>query len=181
MSQKNTNLAIALALILLAVSLRVLPHPANFAPVAAVAIFGGAILPRKLALWVPLAAMATSDAIIGFHPLIGLTWGCYALTALVSSYWLKKPSFAKGASLTLAGSTFFYLVTNFGVWATSGMYAHTWTGLVQCYWMAAPFFRNTVASDLFYTAALFGTYALAVRLSRSLAAQDQNSNAALSN
>lgn len=166
--EKHLNLAIALSLIAFAVALRVLPHPANFAPVAAVAIFGGAILPRKLALWVPVGAMIVSDAIIGFHNLVLLTWGCYALIALASNIWLKKPNLAKGAGLTLAGSSLFYLVTNFGVWLTSGMYAHSWSGLAQCYAMAIPFFRNTVAGDLFYTAALFGAFALATRLSSSL-------------
>jgi hypothetical protein len=155
---RHLNLAAALCLVLIAASFRVLPHPANFAPVAAIAIFGGAILPRKLALWIPLLAMVISDAIIGFHPLIFLTWGCYAFIAWASSAWLKKPNLLKGLSITFAGSIFFYLVTNFGVWAMSGMYNHTWSGLFQCYYMALPFFRNTILSDLIYTASLFGIY-----------------------
>ncbi len=157
----NLNLVIAFFLIILAVSLRLLPHPANFAPVAAVAIFGGAILPRRLAVWVPLAVMMISDAIIGFHILIPLTWGCYALTALASSYWLRERNILRGAFLTVSSSVGFFVITNFGVWATSGMYAHSWTGLSRCYGLALPFFRNTFLSDLIYTGALFGLYALA--------------------
>lgn len=168
MSQKTTNTLIAIALVLIVVCLRLLPHPANFAPVAAVAIFGGAVLPRRLALWAPLAAMVASDLIIGLHNLVLLTWGCYALIALASSYIMKKPSLVRGGLLTISASVGFFLVTNFGVWLTSGMYAHTWAGFIHCYEMALPFFRNTLLSDMFYTGLLFGTFALAVRAGAKL-------------
>jgi len=159
MKAERLQVAIALSLIAVAVSLRLLPHPANFAPVAAVAIFGGAILPRRMALWVPLGAMIISDMFIGFYSMMPVTWGCYVLIALASSYWLRKPSVAKGAALTLTSSLFFFAVTNFAVWVSSGMYAHTWNGLVRCYVMALPFFRATLASDMAYTLALFVAFA----------------------
>lgn len=173
MIRKNQviNASIALALISLAVVLRILPHPANFAPVAAVAIFGGAILPRRLAIWTPVAAMVASDLIIGLHNLILVTWGCYALIALASSRWLKRPSFKKGMGLTLGSSLFFFFATNFAVWIWSGMYEHTFKGLSQCFAMALPFFRGTALSDLVYTGALFGAYYLAVRLSSRILSQ----------
>ena len=163
MKRSTLNLAIAISLILIGVSLRLLPHPANFAPVAAIAIFGGSILPWRLGVWVPLAAMAASDAIIGFHSLIAVTWGCYLLIALASSHWLRKRSFFRGAFLTVSSSIFFFVVTNFAVWLSSGMYAHTWAGLARSYELALPFFRNTLLSDMIYTAALFGVYVLVAR------------------
>lgn len=162
------DIAIAVCLIAIVVSLRVLPHPANFAPVAAAAIFGGAILPRRWALSVPLAAMIVSDLIIGLHNLILLTWGSYALFALASSYWLRKLTLLRGAALTMSASVFFFVITNFGVWLTSGMYAHTWAGLIRCYELALPFFRNTLAGDIVYTAALFGAYWLAIKAGQRL-------------
>lgn len=171
----SLNLAIALCLIALAVMLRLLPHPANFAPVAAVAIFGGAILPRRLAVWTPLAAMVVSDLVIGFYNIMPVIWACYGLIALASSYWLRKPSLKRGLSLTMASSLFFFAVSNLAVWVWGGMYAHTISGLAQCYTMALPFFRNTALSDLFFTGALFGSYYLAVQFSaRALAAYHQN-------
>ena len=163
---KHLNLAVAICLIAIAVSLRLLPHPANFAPVAAVAIFGGAVLPRRLAIWTPVVAMMVSDLFIGLHNLILVTWGCYALIALCSSVWLRKPSLKRGLSLTLGSSLFFFTVTNFAVWVWSGMYNHTLIGLSQCFTMAIPFFRNTALSDLIYTGALFGSYGLATYYSR---------------
>lgn len=165
MSAKKINIITALYLITFAVILRLLPHPANFAPIAAVSIFGGAILPRYVGLWVPLAAMMASDMVLGFHKLIPVTWGCYLLIALASSTWLKKPRLAKGAFLTVSASVFFFVVTNFAVWVQGSLYAHNWAGLSQCYTMALPFFRNTLLSDMVYTAGLFTVYAFARQLS----------------
>lgn len=164
MRKENYNLLIAVALIGMAVGLRLLPHPANFAPVAAIAIFGGAVLPRKLAIWVPLVAMIVSDAFIGFYDIMPITWGCYVLIALASSLWLRKPNLVRGAVLTVSSSVFFFAVTNFAVWLFGGMYSHTWHGLALCYTMALPFFRNTALSDAIYTGALFGLYALATQM-----------------
>lgn len=164
---KHLQLAVALSLVVFAISLRLLPHPANFAPVAAVAIFGGSVLPRKIAVWVPLVAMILSDAVIGFYSMMPVTWACYVAIAFASSIWLRKPNVLKGAILTISSSLFFFVVTNFAVWLNSGIYTHSWNGLARCYVMALPFFRNTAASDLFYTAALFGLFALATQAARS--------------
>jgi uncharacterized membrane protein len=165
MKLRTINLLIAACLIGLAILLRVLPHPANFAPIAAVAIFGGAILPKRFALSVPLAAMMASDLIIGLHSLVLVTWGCFALIALAANRWLKNGNIATGVLLTISGSVFFFVVTNFAVWVNSGMYAHNWSGLVRCYTLALPFFRNTFLGDAIYTGSLFLVYALATRLS----------------
>lgn len=169
MKAERLYVAIALMLIAVGVGLRLLPHPANFTPIAAIAIFGGAVLPRKLAVWAPLGAMVVSDLFLGMHDTIFVTWGCYALIALASSHWLRKPNLLRGVALTLGSSVFFFAVTNFAVWVVSGMYAHTWAGLAHCYYMALPFFRGTLAGDVLYAAALFGIYALAALGVRSLA------------
>jgi hypothetical protein len=62
---------------------------------------------------------------------------------------------------SVAGSIVFFLVSNFGTWALSGMYAHTLTGLAACYAAAIPFFQNTLAGDLFYATLLFGGFRVA--------------------
>lgn len=160
---KRTNLLIALTLIGLAVLLRILPHPPNFAPVAAIALFGGAVLPRRLALIAPLLAMIVSDFFMGFHNLVLVTWGAYALIALASSQWLRKSNLSRGAFLTMSSSVFFFTITNFAVWFEGNLYPRTFAGLQQCFTLALPFFRNTFLSDMVYTAALFSLYALAVR------------------
>src|SRR3989344_4267322 len=164
MKRFRTETLIVLCLIALGVSLRVIPHPDNFAPMAAIAIFGGALLPKRLALLAPLGAMIISDAFIGFHSLIVVTWGCYALIALASQLWLKKPNLLRMATITLGSSLFFFVVTNFAVWLTSGMYSLNIAGLARCFVLALPFFRNTLLSDLIYTSSLFGFYYLAAQL-----------------
>lgn len=152
---------VAVLLVLFVVVSRLLPHPPNFAPVAAVAIFAGALLPRRWALSLPLAAMIVSDALIGFHDTILFTWGSFALIALLSHKFLKaKLGWRNSAAASIGASILFFVVTNFGVWLQSGMYARTLAGLVECYYMALPFFRNTLLGDMVYTLGFFGLYVL---------------------
>ena len=171
-SDKTAMIIIAVGLIVTAVVTRLLPHPANFAPIAAVALFGGAVLPRKWALTLPLFCMIISDLIIGLHPLILFTWGSFAVIALLGSRYLKKitPLTVVGASI--GASVLFYLVSNFGVWLEGRLYPVTLQGLIHCYYNALPFFRNTLVGDLVFSTILFGTYALAYKA----AIQKPNSN-----
>lgn len=157
-SSTKFNLSIALLLIGFAVASRFLPHAPNFAPVAAVALLGGAILPKKYALVLPLAAMVISDLFIGLHSTILFTWGSFALTALLSYRYLRQPTAAKVIGASLAASVLFFVVSNLGVWVEGRLYAHTLEGLIQCYYNALPFFRNTALSDLLYSGVLFGSY-----------------------
>jgi len=65
------------------------------------------------------------------------------------------------------GSLQFFVITNFGVWLGAKFaYAHTLAGLAACYVAAIPFYGRTLASDLLYSAALFGLHAW---LSRTVA------------
>jgi hypothetical protein len=155
---------IAIALVIFGVVARLLPHPANLAPVGAIALFGGAILPRRFGWWLPLVVMLVSDSIIGFYHGIVFTWAAFLLVGLFGmglrgqNSWFRVPLGALGSSVI------FFAVSNFGVWAQGQIYAHSWAGLTQCYEMALPFFRNTLLGDLIYASVLFGVYALAVRL-----------------
>lgn len=160
-SKDRLGLALAIALISFAVISRVLPHPANFTPIAAVALFGGAILPRRWAISLPLVAMIISDLIIGLHPLIMFTWGSFAAIALISSYRFKTISTSNVVVGSLGASILFFIVSNFGVFVEGRLYTWSLQGLAQCYINALPFFRNTLVGDIVYSALLFGAYALA--------------------
>jgi len=168
-SDNKFGLAIAITLLAIAVMSRIMPHPANFAPIAAIALFGGAILPRKLAITVPLLAMVISDLFIGLHPLIMFTWGTFALIALLSSAKFKSITPLAVLGSSAGASVLFYLVTNFGVWIEGRLYAQTLSGLVQCYYNALPFFRNTLLGDVVFTSVLFGLYAFVSVLSNKSA------------
>ena len=88
------------------------------------------------------------------------TYGSIVLVALMGSSFLNKISTGKVVLASLSGSTIFYLISNFGVWAFSPMYAKTLTGLVQCYSLALPFYGTSLMGDLVYSAILFGAYQL---------------------
>jgi hypothetical protein len=159
---KILQLIIISSFVFMGARLRLIPHSPNFAPIAAIALFGGVYFSRKFALLLPVAAMLLSDIFIGFYQpiLMAAVYGSFLLTGLLG-LWLKthKKWYFIGGSAVLA-SVLFFLLTNFAVWAFSPWYAKTLAGLGQCYLMAIPFFRNTLAGDLFYTLAFFGTYSL---------------------
>lgn len=157
-----------LLIILFAVSTRILPHPANFTAIGAVALFSASYLPKKYAFIIPLSAMFLSDLIIGFY---GVTmfyvYGSFILTGIVGLYLRthKKLPFIICASFL--SSILFYLITNFGVWMSpNSFYPRSFPGLIECYTLALPFFRNTLAGDSFYTLSLFYGYSLIFNLSK---------------
>lgn len=171
MSRNAARIIVILAAIGLAAALRLIPHPPNFTPIGAMALFGGAYLGRRaLAFAAPLAALLLSDLVLGFYPGIGFVYGAVALTVLIG--WAippQRPALAVGGA-AIAGSLLFFILTNFGMWAFSGFYPLTWDGLVACYVAAIPFFQNSLAGDLFYCAMLFGGFALLERLVPALGA-----------
>jgi len=152
---------LVIGLILLGVVSRLIPHPWNVTPLTAIALFGGTYLSKRWAILLPLAIVALSDLALGWHSTIPFTWGAFAAAGLLGWRLRSRPSPARIAASSLAGSTLFFIVTNFGVWATQTLYPKTAAGLWECYVAALPFFRNSLAGDLGYAAALFGMYALA--------------------
>lgn len=158
---KNTT-AIALVLIVLGALLRLLPHAPNFAPVGAIALFGGALLSRRLALTVPMAAMLASDLIIGFYEpvVMGSVYASFLLIVLIGRWVGRRIGPLRVLGGALAGSVAFFLVTNAAVWAFGHGYARDAAGWLQSYINALPFFRNTLLSDLLYSGAFFGLTAV---------------------
>jgi hypothetical protein len=178
---------IALAgLILIAALTRLLPHPPNFSPVEAIALFGGAYFAaRKWAILVPLAGMFVSDLILAQKmggsyaeyfstPSFWIVYACIVLTTLMGFGLRGKVTGARVLGYSLAGSVLFFLVSNFGVWLTAQMvpgYPACTTGIIPCYVQALPFFQWTVLGTLFYSALLFGGFALLRRHVPALHAQ----------
>lgn len=161
------NLISPLLIIIFAIVLRLMPHPANFAPIAAMALFGGVYLNKKYALIVPLAAMFLSDIFLGFHNTMLFVYGSFLLTGVVGLWLRKHKTLPVVAGATLLSSLLFFLITNFGVWLVGGLYPKTFAGLVNAYFYAIPFFRNTVIGDLFYVGLFFGSYELLIKLASS--------------
>jgi hypothetical protein len=150
--------------ILAAVGLRLIPHLPNFTPIGAMALFGGVHLNRGYAILVPIAVLFLSDLFIGFYsPLVMVSvYGSFILTGLVG-IWLRSRKTAKNVVLAaIFSSILFFLITNFAVWL-GGWYPRSFAGLIECYTLALPFFRNTLFGNLFYTGLLFGGYEVLLR------------------
>ncbi len=78
------------------------------------------------------------------------SFGAEPLNANALKLFKNKSSFTNSVLLALISSIFFYLYTNFGWWLMSGMYEHTLPGLIRCYYMAIPFFRNNLMGNLIF-------------------------------
>ena len=152
--------------VLAAAVLRILPHPWNLAPVGAMFLFSAATFRSRRQGWlVPLAALMISDYAVvqilwhgqvsWFSP---ANWTAFSLAGLLGWTLRSKITVPRVAGAALGGAITFFVVSNFAVWARGTMYPHTLTGLAACYTAAIPFFRNDVAGNLVYCAAMFGSY-----------------------
>jgi hypothetical protein len=160
----NARFWLALTLVVVGVVLRVMPHPWNFAPIGAIALFGGARFDRRyFAIGIPLLTMFVGDAFIGFHSLMPVIYATYALIAVIGMFLRDRTTIPAIGGGVLLSSTVFYLTTNFAVWAMGTTYAKSTAGLVACYIAAIPYFGNTLASDAIYAAIFFGTFAVVER------------------
>jgi len=154
------------AMIALAAAVRLAPHPWNFTPVGAIALFSGAMVrDRRLAFIFPLLVMFATDALIGFNKLSPLVYVAFLLSVAIGRVLCQKRNVRRVAAATFLAALQFFVITNFGVWAFLGTYAHTPRGLAACYLAGIPYFWNTLAGDAAYTTLLFGGLFLAERLS----------------
>jgi hypothetical protein len=168
----NARFFTILGIILSAAAMRLLPHPPNMTPIAAMALFGGVnFTTRRTAFLVPMAAMYLSDLALGFfvydfgwfHPFMPFVYASFAVTVCLGLLIRRRLTLLTVGGAALTGSVLFFIVTNFGVWLVGNLYPKTIAGLLSCYVAAIPFFRNTLAGDTAYTLVLFGGFALAQR------------------
>ncbi len=165
------KLRLALALTLLAAMTRLLPHPDNFTPISAMALFGAAYFSQQIRmLAVPFLALFASDLILNnvvyrqyYTEFTFITsWWIYVAFALVMliGWFLLRQKVTPQRLLvaSLSASALFFIVTNFSTWLDSGMYPRTPAGLSACFAAGLPFLRNTVMGDLFFSGVLFGAY-----------------------
>ena len=156
----NVKIILIISVIFLVSLTRIYPHPPNFTPILALAIFGGAFLPNKrTALFLPITAMFLSDLVIGFHSQIFAVYGSIILLSYLGNI-IEKKSIRNLTIAGISGSLFFFIVTNFSVWLGGNLYPLNIDGLIQCYIMAIPFFHNTLISTFIFLAVLFTGYSL---------------------
>jgi hypothetical protein len=161
----NKERLITLSLMIFAAAAsRLVPHPYNFTPVAAMALFAGATFERKWSAFaIPLLALLLSDAVLGFYGLKEMLVTYFGFAAIVCIGFLVRgrPQVMPIALATLSGAVTFFLITNCAFLINTSLYPQTLDGLVQGYVAGVPFFRNTLLSDIFYSTLLFGGFLLA--------------------
>jgi hypothetical protein len=156
MKKNRIEIYLSFAVVVLsAIFMRLIPHAPNVAPIAALALFSGVMVPNWIGFIIPLIAMVLSDVFLGFHATIPFVYGSFLLITGIG-YLLRKKSSPLNIGLgSMSGSLLFFFITNFGVWITSSLYEKSVSGLVQCYLMGLPFLRNTIIGDIFYTTVFF--------------------------
>lgn len=158
-----------LAIVGVSIATRLLPHPPNFTPIAALALFAG-VYASKVSKWyllLPVGVMLFSDLFVGFYEpkTMAVVYGSFFAIGLMGMVVQKHKNMGTIALGTLLGSVLFYLATNFAVWAFSGMYALTPQGLALSYYTALPFFKFSLLGNVLYVTLFFGIYEFATSLS----------------
>ena len=175
MKKLNLQTGVLSIIILLAAFTRIMPHPPNFSPMAAIGLFGAAHFAKKWqAFFIPLIGIWVSDLVINNYVYSssssnfiwfysGFYWQYISYILIIFAGLFI---FNRGISLTkmfggmISSSGIFFLVSNFGVWAGGTMYPKNFGGLITCYAAGVPFIHNTIISDVLFTTVLFGTYYL---------------------
>ena len=153
---KNITLISIIAILAI---IRLLPHPPNFTPIAAMALFGGAFFAnKKLAFIIPFTAMLISDIVIGFHGMMVAVYISFAICVLIGKRLQNNTTPFTIASSAIICSVLFFIITNFSVWISGGIYPLDLSGLTTCYIAAIPFFHYTLIGDLIFTGVLFGGF-----------------------
>lgn len=157
----NPKLSLLVIVIVALAAFRLLPHPPNLSPIAAMALFAGAhFADRRLAFIVPLVALMLSDLWLGFHSSMLFVYAAFAMIVTLGFLLRERKRLLPIMGLALIGSVLFFLVTNFGAWLSHSIYPHTAQGLLAAYTAGLPFFQNTLLGDLLFTAVLFGGFYL---------------------
>jgi len=169
MTTNHSRLIALLSAIVVAAGFRLVPHPPNFTPIGAMALFSGAYLGRRfVAFAAPLGALLLSDLVLGFYHGQATVYFSVALIVMIGMATLSQRTALRVGAAAIASSVLFFVITNFGMWLFSGFYPRTLGGLEACYVAAIPFFQNTLGGDLFYATLMFGGFRLAEHLAPRL-------------
>jgi len=160
----SKKLSLVLSLMGLAVLFRCFSIWPNLSPVLAVALFLGFFGARtfggaSFSVGGTLLILIVSDLFLGFHETMPFVYAPLLLMAFLAKRIQNHPVMS-ALGFAAAGSILFFVVSNFGVWFSTPLYSKTWSGLVECYGAAIPFYRWTLLGDLIFTGAIFGIYTL---------------------
>ena len=135
-------------LIGIAILSRLIPHPPNFTPITAIALFSTIHFKNKILTYlIPIIGLFISDLILGLSMVNLFVYLSFIAITFIGFKFQKINNYS-----ILLSSTTFFIVSNFGVWILG--YPKTIEGLILCYYMALPFFVYTIMGDLFYSYAM---------------------------
>jgi hypothetical protein len=153
---------LAAVMIILAAVLRIMPHPWNFTPIGAMALFSGAMFrDRRVAFLFPLAALFAGDLFIGLYRIIPIVYASFLLSVLIGTRLAERRTILRIGGAAFLGALQFFLISNAAIWQFYPTYPHTPAGLAACYIAGLPLFGNTLAGDALYSTLFFGIFALA--------------------
>ena len=160
-NKKIIPLVLPICLILVLSFSRLIPHPWNFTPILATGIFAGFYFKQFfLSLFIVICSMFLGDLFLGFHSTMWAVYGSFILVVILGTL-IKKVNFINIFSATIASSLLFFIITNFAVWTQGSFYPMSFSGLVECYTMGIPFFKNTIIGDLLFSGVIFGGFTIA--------------------
>ena len=137
--------------VILALS-RIIPHPPNFTPILASAIMAPMLIKERwFGIAIPIVAMFISDVIIGFYSYQLVIYSSILAIALVAP---MRKNYINLSIMAIGGSVWFFITTNFAEWMIWDYYPKTIEGLITCYTLAIPFFKNTLISTCLFTGLL---------------------------
>ncbi len=168
MKQTREQALFAGLLVVFAIATRIVfnqLHVYNFNAVMAAGLFAGAYLgSKRIGILVPLAAMLITDLVIGVYDwkLMMVIYASLLSAVFIGKYYSKNATLLRYTGSVLGGSLLFFVATNAAVWlfGDGSFYPHTVAGLVQCFTMAIPFYRNSLLGDITWSSVLFGSYQL---------------------
>jgi hypothetical protein len=147
-------------LIVCGISYRLLDYPPNFSPLSAIALFAGFYFRNYIYSLITLLVLFISDCFTGFYDyrIMLSVYLCFFVIFFIGRSVKKHYSLKAVIFGSLSGAVLFYLATNFAVWFFGNWYDKSFSGLIRCFFLALPFFRNTIAGDLFFSGIFFGLY-----------------------
>ena len=150
------NILLVIILTLFAVFSRLMPHPPNFTPLLAIALYSGFSFKNKFLFIIPLTGMLISDFFLCYYSSIIWVYLSLLIMFYLGYILSSKYSFKNLILLSLCSSLAFFVLSNFGVWIIG--YPKTIEGFVACYILAIPFFYNTLLSTILFSSIFHFSY-----------------------
>lgn len=165
MKENYKSILLVSGLVILAAITRLIDHPANFTPIMAISIFSGSLIPdKKIAMLIPISAMIISDLFLGFFLISIFVYTSLIIGIFIGRLIQNRVKFTNVVISLILGSFIFFFITNLGSWLTDPIYYPlTFESLQRCFYLAIPFYRNSILGDLIYGLTLFTAYKLSFK------------------